>query len=299
MAVERHLIVATSGVVRAVAMDSITHANSEYGPGDVLIGASFAGIVAVQFAARFSPRGVIAHDCGVGRDGAGISGLWFLEGRGIPAVAVDSSSARIADGLDTWNSGVVSVTNHWAALLGITPGDTVQQSVERMFTWDGSPWADDTPRERRTVMARRPEGAVVAADSIRFALPEDRDNVVCVGSHGGLTAAAYALEIGPRGFISSDGGIGREASGVAGLRVLDEAGIPGAAVSAASARIGDGASIYLDGIVSTANDTASRLGVRPGLPARDAALLMLGWPDPAEPAQTPDLDVHESNTPSY
>lgn len=275
MTEERHVVVSQAPPDRAIAMDSITHANDHFGPGDVLIGASFAGIVAVQFAARYRPKAVIAHDCGIGRDGAGVTGLWFLDGAGIPAAAIDTRSARIADGVDMWERGVISVTNHWADVLGVLPGDTVPDAVTKLFAWDGSPWTDDQPRERRTVVYEVDGRTVAAMDSIRFALPQDRGNVVCVGSHGGRTAAAYALEAAPAGFISSDGGVGREHSGVAGLEILERAGIPGACVSVASARIGDGASTYHDGVVSFVNRPAAALGVRVGDPATAAAAAML------------------------
>ena len=50
---------------------------------------------------------------------------------------------------------------------------------------------------------------------------------------------------------------------------------PAAAVSAASARIGDALSTYRDGVVSAANAAALALGVRPGITAKEAARLML------------------------
>jgi hypothetical protein len=272
---EIHELVATWDGTRVIAMDSITHANSEFGPGDVLIGASFCGIVAVQFAARFHPQGVIAHDCGVGLNGAGINGLWFLEGQGIPAAAVSSTSARIADGVHTWQHGVISHVNHWSAKLGVVPGDSVQEAARKLCAWDGKPWSDDEPRVARQVVLTGSNGSIVVADSIRFALPEDRENVVCIGSHGGETAAAYALEIGPKGVITSDGGIGFGESGVSGLRVLQAAGIPAAAVDVATACIGDGYSTYHDGVISNANELALTAGVRVGQSAREAAEAML------------------------
>lgn len=273
---ERHVILATHGASRAVAMDSITHANDEHGPDDVLIGASFMGIVAVQFAARFRPRAVIAHAAGIGRDGAGINGLWFLEGRGIPAAAVGGDTAPIADGVGIWERGRIAVVNHWARALGVAPGLDVPAAVERFFAWDGSPWDDSLPRERREVVHEDARGAIVACDSIRFAIPADAANVVCVGSHGGATAAAYALEIRPRGFISSDAGRAVDDSGVDGLLTLQAEGIPGAAVDVATARIGEGRSTYEDGVVSVVNLPAADLGVEVGQPARRAASLMLG-----------------------
>ena len=272
---ERHVVVLSRDGNRAIAMDSITHANAEYGPNDVLIGASFAGIVAVQQAAIFKPKGIIAHDAGIGLDGAGINGLGFLDGRGIPAAAVAANSAPLADGVTMWEKGRISVVNHWAHILGVRPGDDMRVAIEKMFSWNGLPWDDSVPRERRDVVKTTDKGSIVALDSIRFSLPEDRDNVVCVGSHGGTTAAAYALEIGLRGFISSDAGRGWKDSGISGLSLLEERQIPAAAVDVATARIGEGLSTYRDGVVSAVNGTAIQAGVEVGQRAIEAAELML------------------------
>ena len=63
---------------------------------------------------------------------------------------------------------------------------------------------------------------------------------------------------------------------IAGLPMLQDAGIPAAAVGAMSARIGDGLSTYHDGVISALNALAHTRGVREGMRARDAAALMLG-----------------------
>src|SRR5207249_9883332 len=80
----------------------------------------------------------------------------------------------------------------------------------------------------------------------------------------------------PRVAIFNDGGVAPDGSGVSGLPVLDAAGVAAAAVGAMTARIGDPESTWHDGVVSFVNATARRLGVAPGQPAREAALLMLG-----------------------
>ena len=58
---------------------------------------------------------------------------------------------------------------------------------------------------------------------------------------------------------------------LAALEPTNAAGIPGAAVSAASARMGDGLSTYEDGIISAANELAAQAGVVAGMTARAAA----------------------------
>ena len=73
-----------------------------------------------------------------------------------------------------------------------------------------------------------------------FVTEADRGKVVVVGSHGGMTTCGYAVPVGPRGLITSDGGGGRDGAGTRGLGLLAEHGIPGVAVSVHSAAIGDG-----------------------------------------------------------
>ena len=81
-----------------------------------------------------------------------------------------------------------------------------------------------------------------------------------------------AESAGPRLVLFNDAGFGIEHAGVAGLLILDRAGIPGATVSTMSARIGDGRSTLLDGFLSEVNDAAYRLGARQGRSAPAFAL---------------------------
>ncbi len=85
----------------------------------------------------------------------------------------------------------------------------------------------------------------------------------------------YIIRAAPFGFISSDGGRGKNDSGIGALAPVKEAGIAGAAVSAQTARMGDGLSTYLDGIIGAANELAVAAGVRIGMTASEAAHLLL------------------------
>ena len=79
----------------------------------------------------------------------------------------------------------------------------------------------------------------------------------------------------PWAFICSDGGIGKNQSGISALADVDADGIAGASVDAMTARMGDGQSTYFDGVISACNQTAAAKGVRVGQSAREAALLLL------------------------
>jgi uncharacterized protein YunC (DUF1805 family) len=72
------------------------------------------------------------NDAGVGIDSAGTSRLPALEQRGIAGITVDAHSARIGDGVSTWQQGVVSFVNARARSLGVAPHMTVQAAVQRL-----------------------------------------------------------------------------------------------------------------------------------------------------------------------
>jgi hypothetical protein len=105
------------------------------------------------------------------------------------------------------------------------------------------------------------------------------------GSHGGEYSGRWALAAGLAGVIFHDAGLGLDRAGVAGLALLDQAGVAAAAVAAASARIGDGQDVFRRGVIAEFNQAARRGGIRAGLPCRQAADLLLRLvPDASQPA---------------
>jgi hypothetical protein len=119
-------------------------------------------------------------------------------------------------------------------------------------------------------MPRQP-APILTADSITRIGPEAKGSVVVNGSHGGIYAAYLAAKLGVAAAIFNDAGIGRDEAGIKGLEYLARLGIPAAAVSHMSARIGDGADMMARGVVSHANPPAVALGCRAGLSCRAAA----------------------------
>ena len=118
-------------------------------------------------------------------------------------------------------------------------------------------------------------------DSITQVPSTARGRAVLAASHGGVYVAHVALQLGLTGVIVSDAGVGRQAAGIAGLALLDEHHVAAAAVSAASARIGDGADCLARGAISFANEAARSLGVAAGMAAQRALeLLSCGGPEP-------------------
>lgn len=112
-------------------------------------------------------------------------------------------------------------------------------------------------------------------DSIAYTKERDKGRIVVCGSHGGASAAKYLLNFSPSGAIFNDAGVGKNSAGVNGLQLLDNACIPAAAVDAFSAEIGNGNETYEKGVISTINKAASRCGIHIGMPAKEAAHLML------------------------
>jgi hypothetical protein len=108
--------------------------------------------------------------------------------------------------------------------------------------------------------------AVLLSDSVTvFETASAAGAVLITGSHGGVSALAYALGLGARGVIVNDAGIGKDEAGVAGLASVEAIGLAAAAVSHDSARIGDGADTLASGRISRANRWAALAGVSPGM----------------------------------
>lgn len=267
---------------RVVAVDSAYDTRPVNRGRDVVVNASYCGVLPARFVAQHAPRGAIGVDCAIGLDGAGIAGLWYFEALELPAATADVATVELGNGVDLYETGVVSRVNAIAARCGVEPGMAVLDAARLLLERDAPP-AVPSEVTNREVVATSPEGRqVVCTDSIAFGLPEDRGrNVLCTAGHTGRSSVPYLRRFAPWGFICSDGGGGKHAAGVAGLEIVEADGLAGAAVDARTARMGDGRSTYEDGIISACNALAAARGVEVGQPAREAAVLLLG--DAPEP----------------
>jgi hypothetical protein len=269
---------------RVVTMDSAYHVGPQNQGVDVVINASYCGVLPARFIARHRPRASISVDCGVGPQGAGIAGLWYLEALNIPAAVADVMTVILGDGRDLYQHGLITIANRPAADCGVVPGMPVRQAALLLLESDpGDPAAEEVTN--RVIVAEHPSGRqVVCLDSIAFGGPQDVHNVLVTGGHTGRSSVPYLAKVRPHGFICSDGGMGRDASGTAGLEPAADLGLAGATVSAHSARMGDGMSSYADGVISAVNRLAREAGVAVGMPCEQAAQLLLGRePMPASP----------------
>ena len=252
--------------VAVVAVPSVTKLPPE-AVGAVVVGGSHGAIYAAYLSAKAGVRAAIHNDAGIGLDEAGVSGLPWAHAHGMAMAAVLSDSARIGDGEDMLRRGVISRANPLAVACGVVPGQSVAEAAELL---KAAPWrrAKPAPLSEGRFMA----GQILCVDSISLADARDHGRVVASGSHGGVPAGETALAFGPRLALFNDAGFGMEHAGVAGLAILDGAGIAGATVSTMSARIGDGRSTLVDGFISEVNEAAYRLGGRVGRSALALAL---------------------------
>lgn len=264
---------------RTLVFDSATHVEAYVAAhpcqGDVVVAASYSGVLCARMVMSAKPSAVIGLDCAIGKDGAGIAGLWYYEALGVPAVAVDTMTAEMGNGPDLYENGVVSRVNDRAQRLGIAPGMQVRDVAEAFKTGTLKPTHFDPAR--RLVIETNAQGrSIVCTDSIAFALPEDRErNVLCTAGHTGRSVVDYFRQFRPWAFICSDGGIGKNNSGISALQDVEADGIAGASVDALTARMGDGQSTYFDGVISAMNSIAQAKGVRIGQTAREAAAHLL------------------------
>ena len=275
-------IVRDDAAGRILTFDSATFVPGHYGAAsasrDVVVAASYAGVLCARMIARSKPRGAIGLDCAIGKDGAGVAGLWFYEALDIPAAAADVMTAEMGNGRDLYDEGIVSRVNELAEGLGLEPGMTVAEAAALLLDQAAVSTVDRfADKERREVIATNAHGrSIVCTDSIAFAREEDRGrNVLCTAGHTGRSVVGYITHAAPWGFICSDGGIGKNNSGITALEPAADAGIAGASVDALTARMGDGHSTYFDGVISAVNRLAAAKGVTVGMPATEAARLLL------------------------
>jgi len=107
-------------------------------------------------------------------------------------------------------------------------------------------------------------------DSITELGPADAGAWVVSGSHGGVSAARYALAWPLALVVFNDAGGGKDQAGIAALALLQAQGRPAATVSHDSARIGDARDSWAHGRISHVNAAAAALGLAPGQPLQAA-----------------------------
>lgn len=117
-------------------------------------------------------------------------------------------------------------------------------------------------------------------DSITDAGDATGGKIVVSGSHGGLYPAAVASNAGTRAVLFNDAGIGLEQAGVAGVLTLADVGMAAAAVDCNSCHIGSATDTLERGVISIVNSIAATFGLRVGMTAGEAVVLLAGAPLP-------------------
>lgn len=273
-----HEVVLEAGDGRVVAMDSARYVDGRNRDGDVVVPSSYLGVLPARLMAPHRPRAVIGHDGCIGKDGAGIAGLWYLEALGIPAAAADGMSAELGNGLDLYETGVISRVNILAERCGIAEGMSVKDAARLLLDNEPGDVSAGTKIRRQRMAVSDTGREIIVTDSIVFALPEDTNNVLVTAGHTGRSGAKFLLEVSPHGFICSDGGMSKNNAGITGLETTEDHGLAGACCDAWSAPVGDAFKAFEEGMISACNGPARDRGVAVGMTVRDAAYALLREP---------------------
>jgi hypothetical protein len=262
-----------------VVLDSVTHLEAKH-RGAVAYCASHGGSYAAYYAAAKGVAALILSDAGIGRERAGVAGLDLLEKLGVPAAAISHRSARIGYGSDGVARGILSTVNDPAAALGLEVGMACRTALERLAGAGLPPApAPAAAEEFRFEISEAGRGGVkvIVMDSISLVTPADIGHVIIAASHGGLLGGRPETAVKQPVFaaVVCDADRGIDDAGISRLPAMDARGIAGACVSAFSARIGDGRSLYQDGFISVVNDSARQHGGLIGQSCRDFVAAMV------------------------
>ncbi|MDP2801325.1 MAG: hypothetical protein Q8O26_05520 [Phreatobacter sp.] len=262
-----------------IVLDSVTHLSAD-ARGRIAVCASHGAVYAAWYGAKKGVSALILNDAGIGREQAGISGLAWLDGLGVPGATVSHHSARIGWGADMPERGVLSFVNAAAASLGLRRGMSCAEALERLGRADlapsPAPAALDEARHEITEAGGRGI-RVFVLDSNGLVGSEDAGHIVVTASHGGLLAGRpeTAVKSAVRAAVYVDADRGLDDAGISRLPALEARGIAGAMVSVFSARIGDGLSVWNDGYVSAVNGIAERRGGAVGQSTQDFVAAMV------------------------
>ena len=110
----------------------------------------------------------------------------------------------------------------------------------------------------------RKGGRIILMDSITKLTPDDVGAIVVSASHGGMSSGEFALAVPLTAVFFNDAGVGKDDAGIAALEMLQQEGVAAGTISHSSARIGDSADMWSNGVISYVNPAARKLGLKPG-----------------------------------
>jgi hypothetical protein len=265
---------------RVLAAESVTELGGEV-RGAVLVAGSHGGVIAAYLGASAGAHALILNDAGVGLQGAGIAGLAWLDAIGMAAATVSHMSARIGDGQDSLARGLISHANNAADASGVVRGMPAREAADRLVSARRAHAAPPPYSEGRWKLAQQGGCEVWALDSVGKLLPADAGRILLIGSHGGLHGGRPDSALNHGGYpiaarvaAFNDAGIGIDSVGITRLPALDRRGIAAVTVDSASARIGDGRSMFATGVISCTNSAAASAGAQAGMALRDWITLL-------------------------
>ncbi len=257
-----------------LAAESVTELGDD-ASGAVLVAGSHGGLIACYLGASAGAHALILNDAGVGLDNAGIAGLKQLDAIGMAAATVSHLTARIGDGQDSLARGVISHLNRAAASAGVAIGMQAREAAALLRLASPAHSKPQPYADGRWRIGMQGATEIWALDSVGKLVAADDGRILVIGSHGGLHGgrAESALNrhrhpVAARAAAFNDAGVGIDDAGITRLPALDIRGIAAVTVSAASARIGDGRSMFESGLISQVNSVASRAGARVGASLR-------------------------------
>jgi hypothetical protein len=129
----RHVLAIDGGGAWIACLDSVSLVTAD-DVGKIVLTGSHGGLMGgrPEAALKVDAFAVFFNDAGVGIDKAGLGRLPALDRRTIAAATVDAMSARIGDGLSTYEEGRLSYVNNRASAFGLAPGMTAREAVERL-----------------------------------------------------------------------------------------------------------------------------------------------------------------------
>jgi len=255
--------------------DTITKLPPE-AAGAVVVSGSHGGRYPGYLAAKAGVRAVILNDAGIGLDEAGIGSLDYLDALGVAAATVSHLSCLIGDTDDMLARGRISRASAAAQACGVVAGQGCAEAASRLtHATHASTAAPSVGEARGEVDVPGSKRRILLLDSASLVRPDDAGHIVVTGSHGGLIGGdpAAALRVDAFAAVFNDAGRS-DGPGTSRLPVLEARGIAALTVAAGSARIGEAASSFHDGVISAANGTALAGGARLGEPVRTC---LLAW----------------------
>lgn len=116
-----------------VCSDSIAFALPVDRDRNVLCTGGHTGRSAVPYLRKAHPKGFICSDGGRGRGDSGIMALDVVAADGLAGATVDARTARMGDGISTYEDGVVSAVNQPAERRGVRVGMAAREAAMHLL----------------------------------------------------------------------------------------------------------------------------------------------------------------------